>query len=149
MRQRSGRPRNPDGQVVLDEHNGYGKEDVVVEVKETLPEDVDMEVEQQQDQRVLAIERLQQETEEAENPDRQQDEQQNEEGMPPAAEAASQPAPWEVRAEGVRTGEDHVENPDDETRKPISRAERRKLIKEEIQRLSHGEQPLYYQRRLW
>ncbi|KAF3768691.1 hypothetical protein M406DRAFT_251469 [Cryphonectria parasitica EP155] len=33
--------------------------------------------------------------------------------------------------------------------KPISRAERRRLIKEEIQRLSQGEEPLYYQRRLW
>ncbi|KAI1080228.1 hypothetical protein F5B20DRAFT_119387 [Whalleya microplaca] len=33
--------------------------------------------------------------------------------------------------------------------KPISRAERRRLIKEEIQRLSQGETPVYYQRRLW
>ncbi|KAI1631261.1 hypothetical protein F4809DRAFT_180554 [Biscogniauxia mediterranea] len=33
--------------------------------------------------------------------------------------------------------------------KPLSRAERRKRIKEEIRRLSQGETPGYYQRRLW
>ncbi|KAG5987314.1 hypothetical protein E4U54_005044 [Claviceps lovelessii] len=32
---------------------------------------------------------------------------------------------------------------------PITRAERRRLIKEEIQRLAQGDQPVYYQRRLW
>jgi hypothetical protein len=32
---------------------------------------------------------------------------------------------------------------------PISRAERRKLIKEEIQRLAQADKPVYYQRRLW
>lgn len=42
-----------------------------------------------------------------------------------------------------------VPNPNDETQKPISRAERRRLIKEEIQRLAQGEQAVYYQRRLW
>ncbi|KAI0379067.1 hypothetical protein F5Y04DRAFT_260314 [Hypomontagnella monticulosa] len=33
--------------------------------------------------------------------------------------------------------------------KPISRAERRRQIKEEIRRLSEGKEPVYYQRRLW
>jgi hypothetical protein len=32
---------------------------------------------------------------------------------------------------------------------PVSRAERRRLIKEEIQRLSQSEERVYYQRRLW
>lgn len=32
---------------------------------------------------------------------------------------------------------------------PMSRAERRRRIKEEIRELSQGETPLYYQRRLW
>ncbi|RYP09464.1 hypothetical protein DL765_008414 [Monosporascus sp. GIB2] len=36
-----------------------------------------------------------------------------------------------------------------EGEKPLSRAERRRRIKEEIQRLSQGDQPVYYQRRLW
>ncbi|KAI1343601.1 hypothetical protein F5Y15DRAFT_412382 [Xylariaceae sp. FL0016] len=36
-----------------------------------------------------------------------------------------------------------------EGEKPLSRAERRRRIKEEIQRLSQGESPVYYQRRLW
>ncbi|KAI1803727.1 hypothetical protein F4811DRAFT_523331 [Daldinia bambusicola] len=33
--------------------------------------------------------------------------------------------------------------------KPISRAERRRKIKEEIRRLSEGQERVYYQRRLW
>ncbi|KAI0476075.1 hypothetical protein GGR56DRAFT_641047 [Xylariaceae sp. FL0804] len=36
-----------------------------------------------------------------------------------------------------------------EGEKPLSRLERRRLIKAEIQRLSQGEAPVYYQRRLW
>ncbi|TWU71900.1 hypothetical protein ED733_001800 [Metarhizium rileyi] len=32
---------------------------------------------------------------------------------------------------------------------PITRAERRKLIKDEIQRLAQADKPVYYQRRLW
>ncbi|KAG5976946.1 hypothetical protein E4U55_007132, partial [Claviceps digitariae] len=32
---------------------------------------------------------------------------------------------------------------------PITRAERRRLIKEEIQRLAQTDKPVYYQRRLW
>ncbi|KAI0453379.1 hypothetical protein F5B21DRAFT_288011 [Xylaria acuta] len=32
---------------------------------------------------------------------------------------------------------------------PLSRAERRRRIKAEIQRLSRGDEPVYYQRRLW
>lgn len=32
---------------------------------------------------------------------------------------------------------------------PLSRAERRRRIKAEIQELSQGESPMYYQRRLW
>lgn len=33
--------------------------------------------------------------------------------------------------------------------KPISRAERRRLIKEEIRKLAQSDKPMYYQRRLW
>ncbi|TLD33799.1 hypothetical protein PspLS_01347 [Pyricularia sp. CBS 133598] len=33
--------------------------------------------------------------------------------------------------------------------KPLSRVERRRKIKEDIQKLSQGESPVYYQRRLW
>ncbi|RYO90104.1 hypothetical protein DL762_002829 [Monosporascus cannonballus] len=41
------------------------------------------------------------------------------------------------------------ENSAEEEEKPLSRAERRRRIKEEIQRLSQGGEPVYYQRRLW
>lgn len=38
---------------------------------------------------------------------------------------------------------------DGKTQKPLSRVERRRRIKEEIRKLSQGETPVYYQRRLW
>lgn len=149
VRQKAGRPRGPGGQAL--EHT-VDHDAVVLEIRETLPEEevVVVGVDQRQDQRAVAIEQLQKETEEAEDPGLRA------QGPPPVdAEPAPapepQPAPWEVRAEAARPGaDDHVENPDDEEiKKPISRAERRRLIKEEISRLSQGEQPVYYQRRLW
>ncbi|KAG5972068.1 hypothetical protein E4U58_006939 [Claviceps cyperi] len=44
-----------------------------------------------------------------------------------------------------------VDHPDPLTknRLPITKAERRKLIKEEIQKLAQTDRPVYYQRRLW
>lgn len=44
-----------------------------------------------------------------------------------------------------------VEHPDPlaKNKAPISAAERRKLIKDEIKRLAQSEKPVYYQRRLW
>ncbi|KAK7734745.1 hypothetical protein SLS53_007851 [Cytospora paraplurivora] len=143
VRQKLG--KNRQGPPTKQHHGGGDDEHVVIEVKETTPPD-GVEEQQQQQQRVLAIEILQQETEDAENPiikPRQP--------QPRApADAGPQKAPWEVRARAPRSGEeDQVENPDDETKKPVSRAERRRLIKEEIERLASGEQPVYYQRRLW
>jgi hypothetical protein len=40
-------------------------------------------------------------------------------------------------------------DPDADDQRPITRAERRRLIKEELFKLSHDDQPVYYQRRLW
>lgn len=110
-----------------------------VEVKETPAESLG----EQQQQRVLAIEKLRQETENAEGQEQHQAQQQ------PHAETKPQPAPWEVRAEGDQSPDESTEHPDDETKKPVSRAERRRLIKEEIFRLSQGDEPVYYQRRLY
>ena len=44
-----------------------------------------------------------------------------------------------------------VEHPDPlvKSKVPITRAERRRLIKEEMQKLARSDEPLYYQRRLW
>ncbi|EHK45872.1 hypothetical protein TRIATDRAFT_299458 [Trichoderma atroviride IMI 206040] len=44
-----------------------------------------------------------------------------------------------------------VENPDplSKNKAPISAAQRRKMIKDEILRLAQSEKPIYYQRRLW
>ncbi|KAL8393389.1 hypothetical protein RB595_003238 [Gaeumannomyces hyphopodioides] len=38
---------------------------------------------------------------------------------------------------------------DGKAQKPLSRVERRRRIKEDIRKLSQGESPVYYQRRLW
>lgn len=44
-----------------------------------------------------------------------------------------------------------VENPDplSKNKVPISAAERRRMIKAELKRLSHNKEPVLYQRRLW
>lgn len=63
-------------------------------------------------------------------------------------------APWEVRREDMQedkaAGSPEEEGEGEgEGEKPTSKAERRRLIKEEIHRLAQGGEPLYYQRRLW
>lgn len=113
--------------------------EAAIEVKETLAESPS----EHQQQRVLAIEKLQQETEDTEGQKQRQEEQHA------PIETKPQQAPWEVRAEGEQTPHENTEHPDDETKKPVSRAERRRLIKEEILRLSQGDEPVYYQRRLY
>lgn len=137
-RQRIAVPGVPDGQN--DAVNEIENDGAAVEVKDTPAESLG----EQQQQRVLAIEKLRQETENAEGREQQQQPQQQ-----PPVEAKPQPAPWEVRAESEQTPDEGTEHPDDETKKPVSRAERRRLIKEEIFRLSQGDEPVYYQRRLW
>lgn len=102
------------------------EDNVVVEIKPTLPEGVESQ------QKVLA----------EDNTDAAQQQQ-----PPPQIQERPQPKPWEDRNEGPE--EHYVPHPDDETKKPVSRAERRRLIKEEIMKLSQGETPVYYQRRLW
>ncbi|KAM5348882.1 hypothetical protein ACJ41O_008705 [Fusarium nematophilum] len=42
----------------------------------------------------------------------------------------------------------HVEAPV-KNHKPVSRATRRKMIKQELQRLAQADEPAYYQRRMW
>lgn len=71
----------------------------------------------------------------------------------PEPEPVQQPpppqlAPWEVRGEDAG-GAAEAESPDEDRAKPLGRAERRRQIKEDIQKLAQGETPLYYQRRLW
>ncbi|KAK2600627.1 hypothetical protein N8I77_010148 [Diaporthe amygdali] len=139
-RQRIAVSNEPGGQNPALYEGGGGE--VAVDVKEeTVPESLG----EQQQQRVLAIEKLQQETENAEAHGREQ--RQEEQHAP--VETKPQPAPWEVRAEGEQTPNEDTEDPNDGTKKPVSRAERRRLIKEEIMRLSQGDEPVYYQRRLY
>lgn len=135
-RQKIAGSREPGGQNYAVHESD--KAEPVVEVKETPADSLG----EQQQQRVLAIEQLRQETENA------QGREQHQEKLPPV-ETKPQPAPWEVRAEVEQTSNESNEHPDDETKKPVSRAERRRLIKEEIMRLSQGDEPVYYQRRLY
>lgn len=136
-RQRIAVPGVPDGQDHAADEIQDGE--AAVEVKDTPAESLG----EQQQQRVLAIEKLREETENAEAQEQHQADQQ------PPVEVKPQPAPWEIRAGGDQTPDESTEHPDDETKKPISRAERRRLIKEEIFRLSQGDEPVYYQRRLY
>lgn len=87
-------------------------------------------------------------TENVESQDQQQIRPEEYVEVPVPVPVQPQPAPWEVRSEDLPRDQ-LDENPDEEGKKPISRAERRRMIKEEIQRLSQGDQPIYYQRRLW
>ncbi|KAK1990496.1 hypothetical protein LX36DRAFT_592463 [Colletotrichum falcatum] len=55
----------------------------------------------------------------------------------------------ERNIEGWKVKDQKHPDPEASNQKPISRAERRKLIKEELRRLSEGQEKVYYQRRLW
>ncbi|OLN96403.1 hypothetical protein CCHL11_00668 [Colletotrichum chlorophyti] len=55
----------------------------------------------------------------------------------------------ERNIEGWNVKDQPNPDPEAENQDPISRAERRRLIKEELRRLSQGEERGYYQRRLW
>ncbi|KAF5024095.1 hypothetical protein F66182_3839 [Fusarium sp. NRRL 66182] len=48
----------------------------------------------------------------------------------------------------MSTPEGHVEAPV-KNHKPVSRAKRRKMIKQELQKSAQAEEPAYYQRRMW
>lgn len=139
VRQRISVSGRPDGRGNDLDDSEAGE--VAVEVKETPAESLD----EQQQQRVLAIEKLRQETEDAEA----QEQKQGPEQAP--VESKPQPAPWEMRAGGEQIPREGTEHAEVETQleKPVSRAERRRLIKEEIMRLAQGDEPVYYQRRLY
>lgn len=64
-------------------------------------------------------------------------------------QAEPQLAPWEIRGDDIVEEEVLSETTEDDGVKPISRAERRRKIKEDIQKLAQGDTPIYYQRRLW
>lgn len=136
---------------------GQDGEAVVIEVQETLPELLGDAGQEQQKVMVEAEELPENAQEPSERYDvpKEREEEQTPPPPPPPAEEEStkvqarpQAAPWEVRNEDIPR-ERPVEKLEEEEQKPISRAERRRLIKEEIQRLSQGDEPIYYQRRLW
>ncbi|KAK5656197.1 hypothetical protein OQA88_4958 [Cercophora sp. LCS_1] len=55
----------------------------------------------------------------------------------------------DAKAADKKSKKDKKSKDESKPEKPISRAERRRRIKEEIQKLAQGEQRGYYQRRLW
>lgn len=82
----------------------------------------------------------------------QQPRQQQETAKRPDAASDKQRAIVEQLQAQVAAKSWGVEHPDPlkRSRLPVTRAERRRMIKEELQRLAQAnEQPVYYQRRLW
>ncbi|KAK0655908.1 hypothetical protein B0T16DRAFT_398043 [Cercophora newfieldiana] len=114
-----------DGTIVAVDDDEYDRKrkPVIVEVRPTLPEDVDdtPPLVQQQQQYEISGDEVPTQTEK-EKPEAEE----NEQAKSPPDEAKNE-----------------------KPQKPISRAERRRRIKEEIQKLAQGEERGYYQRRLW
>lgn len=140
---------------------GQGEEEaVVIEVQETLPEVLEDAGHEQQKVMTEAEELPEIMEEPSERHDMPEEGELGQTPSPPPSppapqteesakvQAQPQAAPWEVRNEDMPR-ERPAATPEEEEQKPISRAERRRLIKEEIQRLSQGDEPIYYQRRLW
>lgn len=130
--------------------NNNNKQDlggVEITVQETLPADTN------QAQKVMALEDpstvpdVRPEGDEASQDAQSQPQPQSQEEEP--VQAQPQLAPWEIRGDDIVEEEPSVEASEDGGAKPMSRAERRRKIKEDIQKLSQGDTPLYYQRRLW
>lgn len=156
-------------QPVVSSSEEGSKDGVVIEITETLPEILGEEEErpeqeqeqeqeqieesggEQQEQKVLAGEEMGDTNAATVGEESQEVEQstQQEEQPPPPPPPSEEGQEQEGKPQQPELAEGLVLNPNDETQKPISRAERRRLIKEEIARLSQGNQPVYYQRRLW
>lgn len=162
---------NPDTFNVADGANGLenaagnnrqGPSEVEITIQETLPEVTD-----QQQQKLIAFEepsiaqdatlgdRDTTQSLQAPTPELEQQQEPLPEPIvepvpvPVSGPAQPQLAPWEIRGDDMVEEEPSAENPEDDGAKPMSRAERRRKIKEDIQKLSQGDTPIYYQRRLW
>lgn len=157
---------NPDSFNVADGANGLENEtgnnrqgpgEVEITVQETIPEVTD------QQQKVIAFEEpsiaqdltpndhdtLQNLQAPTPEPEREPLSEPVLEPVSAPAQAQPQLAPWEIRGDGMVEEELSAETAEDDGAKPMSRAERRRKIKEDIQKLSQGDTPIYYQRRLW
>ncbi|KAI0130213.1 hypothetical protein BJ170DRAFT_619191 [Xylariales sp. AK1849] len=65
-------------------------------------------------------------------------------------DAAQKPMKQEKAATGKRDGKKRRgDKTEEEREEPMTRAERRRRIKQDIRDMSQGEGPVYYQRRLW
>lgn len=128
------------------ENNRQGLGEVEITIQETLPQDTD------QQQKVIAFEEAPSIAQDS-RPEDDDSSKESQAPLPPPepvqVQAQPQPAPWEIRGDNTVEEATPAETPDDDGSKPMSRAERRRKIKEDIQKLSQGETPLYYQRRLW
>lgn len=127
-----------------------GQEQVEIIVQETLPEHLDQQPSQQ---KVLAFEEPDAVVVEvaSENGGDVSSDPQPQPMEPEPAQTQPQPqppAPWEILAEDI-VEEEELESSGEDGTKPMSRAERRRKIKEDIQKLAQGDEPIYYQRRLW
>jgi hypothetical protein len=121
-----------DGTIVILDDGGGGsgtKQELVVEVKPSVAEDAS--------------------NEQQSNPD---DNAHLDRDGSAVTEQPAKTAKGKTKGKGSKkgNGKDSAADPASESpQKPMSRAERRRRIKEEIMRLSQGEERGYYQRRLW
>jgi hypothetical protein len=121
-----------DGTVVILDDDGGGpgqKPELVVEVKPSVAEDPS--------------------NEQQSNPD---DNTHNARGGSAVTEQPTKTTKSKTKSKGSKNGkrrDSGVEPGSESPQKPMSRAERRRRIKEEIMRLSQGQERGYYQRRLW
>ncbi|KAK4453468.1 hypothetical protein QBC34DRAFT_207074 [Podospora aff. communis PSN243] len=115
----------PDGTVieVEDEYDLKKKRPIVVVVNPTLPEEVEAATPPSDEQQQQAL---------------------NIPNDAPAQPEKRKPKKKKKKGKPAKDEED-PEKP----QKPISRAERRRRIKEELQKMAQGEEKGYYQRRLW
>ncbi|KAL7925786.1 hypothetical protein ACQKWADRAFT_282979 [Trichoderma austrokoningii] len=84
-------------------------------------------------------------------PETEQKEEEQKEAVPDGEPTKKQLEMLERIQQSVADKSWAVENPDplSKNKAPISAAQRRKMIKDEILRLAQSDKPVYYQRRLW
>ncbi|KAK0633225.1 hypothetical protein B0T14DRAFT_560834 [Immersiella caudata] len=119
----------PDGTIieVEDDYDRRKKPGaVVVEVKPTLPGDVQAAISPPDEQQQQVLDTANDAPTQTEKQDKPKKKKKKKKGKPAKEEADSE-----------------------QPQKPISRAERRRRIKEELRKMAQGEEKGYYQRRLW
>ncbi|KZL75877.1 hypothetical protein CT0861_10773 [Colletotrichum tofieldiae] len=128
--------------------NGAGKkEQIIIEVNPTVPEQQRQQQQQQQQQKKKAGQKAAGWTSDMWQKMMTPSDKEEKGGV--SKEDLEKMDERERNIQGWKVKDQKNPDPDASNQKPISRAERRRLIKEELRRLAEGEEKVYYQRRLW